>query len=1463
MTVSNLFQQLEQKNSALKELSISKSELPLSIQSLMPKVFGESIQFELISTELELKENQITISGICQTAPLSGMNILLTLTEVRENWTYNLEASKDKEWNMGEQFPPFKYTLVETFNWNQVFLQIDHNSDQLSFSGAMNLTGESKFSMLLPTTAIHLIGNIKREDDLVDFRFENTINIGENNTFLDGVEFTIGIETNKNAEGQSSPIAFVETTPVIEFEGGSIHVPLKALIANLNHSILLRANVGEISAAGIKTLEALFHGHTPDLSSVLDGKITGIENFQIKFLQFSLNPKGNELLSAVEMVCGIVNPIDLFSFDSGRKIAVDVLDIAMRLEHPLDGQKRAWHISAHTDFPINDHSKLILSAFAPEKELVGSISGEDLTISELISYVTGNDNNLDIPIAIQEFHLRANLENNTYGMFCDLVSTVPIEWEGSTFNLQDFRTTIQYESELSIRFKALFSWFDFHFRMEGFYEGGDAGGIGFKGQLIGDNAVNLIFLLHGLARQLEMEAPSDFPSIALRELGISFNTKTGNYRFEAETSFTADHLGDLDVELTADTRVVLDATKKDGKTQVSAEILSKITVAGQIFDLRTHLGKDHQLVYASWQAENDGLKISDLIKAFDQNHDHTAYSSNNFDLELKSITLEYDHTDAAHQKLFVRAITEVSIAGTKYDLQVYFAGWKDGSWKFLFGIEYDNHTSKLGDLVGPNQNAFSAVELIYLKKASVVFSTGNFEGFTLPDIPTFYGEESPNALLLSEHELKIQKGIYAIAEVEFNGSSAGIDRLKKMSNHTGDLIVQAGYNARLEEVTVDILLEGDIVIEGKKNADGKHEDIVLSDAGFHIKLPQPSLFVSGKATFSIDHHQIIAQGGIGITAEEVVGEFKVNLSDPENPDSISFFGLDGLFLDDVMFLLGINFTHSAIEVGGEIGLHEDGKAIDSDQMGIILEIIDGIPNPQFFELRIEEIDFSKIFVLFSGADADGHQEHHDVIKAGIKNFYLFWAQKEIQFLDRTVKPGFAFMGEFFLFDFQAYLNVKIGSEYGIIGEVHLSPIEIDGIIKLKGDGEKVEIEEYENEKGITVKVPESGKENLPDGTETMRRTIVKNGGPVVVLNSNGEPYLHADIEATLLDFLTLNVAANVNKDSFDFDFLLNVANVLIVELHCDLNKNGTFKTFGTFHLGVDLDLSFEFLGSVIGVDIQFGIDVEVALGFVSEEGANAENEKKKPEEKKTEAGAYLYFSFEGNFLGIFIGPFEALLTLNVSKLEEIPGKALESVEQALIGSVDDMFNFVFNHDEFVREKRAEAAARRRSGTKSNHDKYIGDVRKTWEDNKAAQLDNNHKKSSQSKINQIMNDLTKNRINLAKGAKEISQSITNLVESYSVSVTGEVTEILVENDSYLTHFSKHTNFIQTDRFSNEEALQMSKWHHEAESWRSKAHVTEIHAQANVQADFIKNHAKTASAAMKKRAIIHFNNSIPND
>ena len=89
-------------------------------------------------------------------------------------------------------------------------------------------------------------------------------------------------------------------------------------------------------------------------------------------------------------------------------------------------------------------------------------------------------------------------------------------------------TTIQYESELSIRFKALFSWFDFHFRMEGLYGGGDAGGIGFKGQLIGDNSVNLIFLLHGLARQLEMEAPSDFPSIALRELGISFNTKTPN-----------------------------------------------------------------------------------------------------------------------------------------------------------------------------------------------------------------------------------------------------------------------------------------------------------------------------------------------------------------------------------------------------------------------------------------------------------------------------------------------------------------------------------------------------------------------------------------------------------------------------------------------------------------------------------------------------------------------------------------------------------------------------------------------------------------------------------------------------------------------------------------------------------------------------------------------------------------------
>ena len=57
--------------------------------------------------------------------------------------------------------------------------------------------------------------------------------------------------------------------------------------------------------------------------------------------------------------------------------------------------------------------------------------------------------------------------------------------------------------------------------------------------------------------------------------------------------------------------------------------------------------------------------------------------------------------------------------------------------------------------------------------------------------------------------------------------------------------------------------------------------------------------------------------------------------------------------------------------------------------------------------------------------------------------------------------------------------------------------------------------------------------------------------------------------------------------------------------------------------------------------------------------------------------------------------------------------------------------------------------------------------------------------------------------------------------------------------------------------------MSNWHHEAERWKNKQHVADIHSEANLQAVAIQKHVQVASTAMKIRATKHFTNTPNND
>lgn len=1442
--MEKIYQILQNNTDQNKLLKIGRSDLPEPFGSLFPRVFGSAEKIEFENVELQNEENRVGLNAIGLTAPLKGMNVSIDFFGGTEN-TYNLRAEKETEWDIMEQFPELQHTLLEDTGWNNVVIESDTDSDRLNFTGELQLSPEMGVLKYLPLAGISLEGWIAWKEGAPTFNFSTAVNNQHEGSFLDQVHLRIGLECDFDRRKTLRPALFIEGTPTIMADGQEIHIPLRATLSNFNQHIRLKADVRELSEFGMNELQSVLHNHTPDFSNILDGKLDVVESFRVEFIQITIDPTLDEKIEGIEMNCGFSQPIELFPLPSGQMLKMTDTVISLRLNHPFNNDKRSWLISAHSDFPITPNAALSISVFAPELEFQAGLSAP-LSFSDLIAFIS-NTTDLELPeLEIQELQMIGNYSEKSFEVMTLLGANTELDLADSQLLLRDLHAGLSYKDEaFKVQLKSQIEWYGFWFQMEGAFE--SDGGVTFKGEIIQKQPVNLVYVMNLAAHELGLDFPADFPVIELHQLALGFNTKKGNYHFEAEVVLKDDHLGVLDISLTSDTRVMLDASKKKGQTQIVAELSSKLDIGGQHFDLRTHIGKDHQLVYASWEAEEEGLRLSQLIQAFDKEHSNSEYNTNGVDLDLmlKSIAFEYDHSGSEH-KLVARAITEIDIAGKAHDLQVFIVAWKNNGWRFLFGIEYDDNAAHLGHLKGPNQDAFSGVDLVKLKKAALVFASGDFTKFTLPDLPKFKDEDDAPNLLLSNHELKIQKGVYAITEVEFNGSSEGIERFNDLSKHTpddGDLLIQAGYNAQLKAVTIDILLEGDIVIPGKT----REEDFKLSDARFHIELPKLSFFLSGKAKFNIDHHQIIARGGIGISTEEVIGEFEVDLSDSENPDNVSFFGLNDLFLDDILFVLGVNFTHGSIEFGGEIGLHHKGAPIDSDKMGLILEIIDGIPNPQFFELQIDEIDFARVMELFSGTDSDGHAKHSEVIKARIEDLYLYWAQKKVRLMDREILPGFAFKGTFDFFNIQAWLNVKVGEEYGIMGEIHVSPIHIENVVSVVGDGEAVVIKKYKDDNGEWHKIPEATVRELPDGTETDDFTIVEAGGPVVILNSNESPYLHADVQVRLLDLITLNVSANINDDSFDFDFLLNANNILAVELHCDMNDKKSFRAFGGFHLGVDFDLSIEFFGEMIGIHIDFGMDIEVALGFINED-------KKKPDD--LDRGAYLYFSFKGNFLGIHIGPFEMALTLDVSELEKIPGKALESIKNQLFSSVQDVLDFIFDHDKYVRDKRRQAAEQQRSGSKSNHQKYIDDVRKQWNDNRKKDLDRHHNKSKESNFSKILNDLSIKRTAMYHGSRAMADRIDAVVGNYAVTVTGEVREILELTESYKQHFGNHADFVQEDRFTNEEAIQMSKWNTQAEQWRKGEHVSEIHKNADDQISAIQGHVKTASEAAVNRAKVHF-------
>lgn len=979
---------------------------------------------------------------------------------------------------------------------------------------------------------------------------------------------------------------------------------LKANFQNDSSSLNFQAALNNIALNSLTQLNVLCHD--TDLGAILPKDLQLSSRIGLSEMSMSLSSK-KKTVSSVGFTLSSTEDweiMDGFNFS----------DIGLTIEVERPGKKTLRKTSAEISGAMNlATAQLLLAAHYPENNMTAALAEDNvLPITELTSRIfpIGELPNVELS--------RMNMDFAPGEKQIKVATQLDLAW-GINFGsnailLQDVALDLlKNETDKEVKLTATSNLLGLDFNLTGEYQGADSGWT-FTGISQADTVLSISTLVESIIDFFGVTVPLYNPDIKIGAVEIILNTKTKRFHLAAHSSIqTALHIASkrVLVDTTVSIQSSLDQTTKKrslvGNINASVEL-----VAGFLFQLKFTMNDAQPVTYGSWKmTDGNSLSLDDLLSALGIDK---ATFSDPATKEVVSIVRENVLDNLALTGIsfsFQGPKKQLSLkADTEHFGSLVLSAHKDtasNKWAQVIGLEFPPNT-KLSDIPGLKEE-LSATDFMNFKNVSFLISTHELNGASLQKISSPDQDLAATETFLEGTSLFLSRGLNVAAKIDLeNTADASLKNLRGATD-LDSLTIQAALGK--SELNFRSSLGGEIGFSvGDDQLDFKDPYVQLD------VLPKFGLQLGGSIIVDFNDIKLKAEGGIVITPMEASGRLMVSAHDPDVVDTsaanatgnlLEPLGIKGIKLNSIGFIVGATFFPPGIKFGMQAGFQIGNQAPSVNKLATIFQVIPAVPTPvvnmQLLSFQLQEMDVNTMLTVFTNDNAPELPQFINEIRATDLGF--FYCSTVTTLPDgNTALPGFGFHGNVNLFGFKTRAALQINPISGISGEFQMSPMEIKSgemtILSVRGKGEALSNYFMENENGEWEKIsPEAAllprtPEDLENDVAILptikEEVIMDGGGPVFKFDTNGPRYLFASVQASLFDFISMEIEAEISNTGMSFLYHYQVSDILEIEFDLDVNWTGNNPGFSG-HASFDLDLDFE-------VPLPFGlpsIDLDAGL----------------------------------------------------------------------------------------------------------------------------------------------------------------------------------------------------------------------------------------------------------------------------
>lgn len=653
--------------------------------------------------------------------------------------------------------------------------------------------------------------------------------------------------------------------------------------------------------------------------------------------------------------------------------------------------------------------------------------------------------------------------------------------------------------------------------------------------------------------------------------------------------------------------------------------------------LKLHLAGPDSFIECAWNADgaedNAAFGIGDLLRAFDISLDGV-HPTVEAALSATSFRMKYHYKRAA-----------ISIAAQSgsdlFDKLILYMDKHDSTWDLALGVTFLDDTNLSALFAGTEINT-EGLDAVDVELDYLLFANNDIDNKRLPALNGATSVETIN----------FKAGLSASVTLRL-GTPDAAELLQTAHQVIGHPSLKARVLLSTDEIEIVADVPGTINLATDSAA-----DFELQRAYLRLQASRGSIGVGIGGTLSFELFEEMRQISAELALSTEMMAVNLQVENGDLLDDVSlippvFEALErlpvfpGVTLDTDNYALqiGTNFAPPAL-IFGVMGNFFIGRETDPYEgtYALVLHAVPGAVKPAYMALALEQFDLFAAMearfamqrtlddlaklndaaesiavgdemsqvLAYSEDVIDYLQTFVAAMKATLQsmrltNARMYWAADNVILPDGTaVNRGAGIEGRMRVFEFDAYARFEFspGLDKGrpsVFGYAECEPLSLAGIVDLRGNGKGIPKPAVDWKPADGLPVPAADASSTT-AVVTSGEYLLAPGGPVLLVNTAGSPYLQADMQIVLFGFLGAAVRATIDEhgvtgvfsaavgEAFKADF--NVTLVMSNLVPSEFRASGSMAIALDFTVPIPLEVVGDTTNTVLNT---VGIDADISM----------------------------------------------------------------------------------------------------------------------------------------------------------------------------------------------------------------------------------------------------------------------------